>query len=79
MNAGCDHLLTSVAPTVDVIGIRILLALATIMMVWFGVHPNLSQVLCDPHRIEASQKVARRALVSTLRLGYKRYRIGFGL
>ena len=34
---GCDSLLTSVAPTIDVIGMRMLLGLATIMLVWFGV------------------------------------------
>lgn len=39
---GCDHLLTAVAPSIDVIGIRLLLALATIMLVWFGVQEALS-------------------------------------
>ena len=48
MNAGCDHLLTSVAPSVDVIGIRLLLALATIMMVWFGVQEALASAQGGP-------------------------------
>lgn len=34
---GCDQLLAGASPTIDVIGIRMLLGLATIMLVWFGV------------------------------------------
>ncbi len=39
---GCDTLLAAASPTVDVIGMRMLLGLATIMMVWFGVQEALA-------------------------------------
>src|ERR1700712_1678700 len=48
INAGCDHLLTAVAPSIDVIGMRILLSLATIMMVWFGVQEALASAHGGP-------------------------------
>lgn len=38
---GCDSLLSGVAPSIDVIGIRMLLGLATIMLVWFGIQEAL--------------------------------------
>ena len=38
---GCDSLFTGVAPSIDVIGIRMLLGLATIMLVWFGIQEAL--------------------------------------
>lgn len=38
---GCDALLSGVSPTLDVIGMRMLLGLATIMLVWFGVQEAL--------------------------------------
>ena len=42
INAGCDHLLNAVAPSIDVIGMHLLLGLATIMMVWFGIQEALA-------------------------------------
>ncbi len=48
INNGCDHLLTSIAPSVDVIGMRMLLGLATIMMVWFGVQEALASAQGGP-------------------------------
>lgn len=39
---GCQALLSGTSPTVDVIGMRMLLGLATIMMVWFGVQEALA-------------------------------------
>ena len=38
---GCDTLLTGAAPTIELIGIRMLLGLATIMLVWFGIQEAL--------------------------------------
>lgn len=34
---GCDNLTATVAPSVDALGVRMVLSLATIMLVWFGV------------------------------------------
>lgn len=48
INSGCDHLLVSVAPSVDVIGMRMLLSLATIMMVWFGIQEALASAHGGP-------------------------------
>ena len=45
---GCDALLTGASPTVDVIGMRMLLGLATIMMVWFGVQEALASAQGGP-------------------------------
>lgn len=39
----CDRLLAAGSPTIDVIGIRMVLGLATIIMVWFGVQEALGQ------------------------------------
>jgi len=38
----CDNLTTTMSPSVDAIGLHIVLALATIMMVWFGVQEALA-------------------------------------
>jgi len=38
---GCDHLTATVSPSVDALGIHMVLALATIMLVWFGVQEAL--------------------------------------
>lgn len=45
---GCDTLLAAASPTVDVIGMRMLLGLATIMMVWFGVQEALASAQGGP-------------------------------
>jgi hypothetical protein len=39
---GCDQLLTGTSPTVDVIGVHLVLSLATIMMVWFGIQEAIA-------------------------------------
>lgn len=45
---GCQSLLSGTSPTVDVIGMRMLLGLATIMMVWFGVQEALASAHGGP-------------------------------
>jgi hypothetical protein len=39
---GCDALSNSTSPTVDAIGLHVLIALATIMLVWFCVQEALA-------------------------------------
>jgi hypothetical protein len=39
---GCDNLTTTVAPSIDSLGLRMVIALATIMLVWFGVQESLA-------------------------------------
>ena len=39
---GCDTLTNSASPTIDALGLHICIALATIMLVWFGVQEALS-------------------------------------
>ncbi len=39
---GCDALTATVSPSVDALGLHIVIALATIMMVWFGVQEALA-------------------------------------
>lgn len=39
---GCDNLTATVSPSVDAIGLHMVLALATIMLVWFGVQEALA-------------------------------------
>lgn len=39
---GCDNLTATVAPSVDALGLHMVLALATIMLVWFGVQEALA-------------------------------------
>src|SRR6202789_2034711 len=39
---GCDNLTATVAPSVDALGLRMILSLATIMLVWFGVQEALA-------------------------------------
>lgn len=48
ITTGCDALLTGASPTIDVIGMRMLLGLATIMMVWFGVQEALASAHGGP-------------------------------
>jgi hypothetical protein len=38
----CQSLIASTAPTIDAIGLRIVLSLATIMLVWFGIQEALA-------------------------------------
>jgi hypothetical protein len=45
---GCDSLSNTTSPTVDAIGLHIVLALATIMMVWFGVQEALASAQGGP-------------------------------
>jgi hypothetical protein len=39
---GCENLTATVAPSVDALGLHMVLSLATIMLVWFGVQEALS-------------------------------------
>src|SRR5580704_18677488 len=39
---GCDNLTATVAPSVDSLGLHMVIALATIMLVWFGVQEALA-------------------------------------
>jgi len=39
---GCDNLTATVSPSVDALGLHMVLALATIMMVWFGIQEALA-------------------------------------
>jgi hypothetical protein len=39
---GCDALTSVASPTIDALGLHICIALATIMVVWFGVHEALA-------------------------------------
>ncbi|MEO8725448.1 MAG: hypothetical protein ABI383_04940, partial [Acidobacteriaceae bacterium] len=39
---GCQNLAATVAPSVSALGLHIVLALATMMMVWFGVQEALA-------------------------------------
>jgi hypothetical protein len=39
---GCDSLTATVAPSVDALGLHMVIALATIMLVWFGVQEALA-------------------------------------
>lgn len=41
---GCDALTSAASPTIDALGLRICIALATIMLVWFGVQESLASV-----------------------------------
>ena len=39
---GCDALTTTASPTIDALGLRMCIALATIMLAWFGVQESLA-------------------------------------
>src|SRR6202007_2609611 len=39
---GCDNLTATVAPSVDALGLHMVLSLATIMLAWFGVQEALA-------------------------------------
>ncbi len=45
---GCDTLTSTVSPSVDAVGLRICIALATIMLVWFGVQEALASASGGP-------------------------------
>lgn len=45
---GCDNLTATASPSVDALGLHMVLALATIMMVWFGVQEALASAHGDP-------------------------------
>jgi hypothetical protein len=44
----CQSLTASTAPTIDAIGLRIVISLATIMMVWFGIQEALASAQGGP-------------------------------
>lgn len=45
---GCDSLTAEAAPSVDALGLHICIALATIMLVWFGVQESLASAHGGP-------------------------------
>jgi len=45
---GCDNLTATVAPSVDALGLRMILSLATIMLVWFGIQEALASAQGGP-------------------------------
>ena len=45
---GCDSLATAAAPSIDALGLHICIALATIMLVWFGVQEALASAHGGP-------------------------------
>ena len=45
---GCDNLTATVAPSVDSLGLRMVLSLATIMLVWFGIQEALASAQGGP-------------------------------
>src|SRR5579863_5709744 len=45
---GCDNLTATVSPSVDDLGLRMVIALATIMLVWFGVQEALASAQGGP-------------------------------
>lgn len=45
---GCDALTATISPSVDALGLHMVIALATIMMVWFGVQEALASAQGGP-------------------------------
>jgi len=45
---GCDNLTATAAPSIDSLGLHMVLSLATIMMVWFGVQEALASAQGGP-------------------------------
>lgn len=45
---GCDNLTATVLPSIDSLGLRMVVALATIMLVWFGVQEALASAQGGP-------------------------------
>jgi hypothetical protein len=48
ITAACDNLTATMAPTVDALGVHIIIALATVMLVWFGVQEALASAQGGP-------------------------------
>jgi hypothetical protein len=45
---GCDNLIATVSPSVDSLGLRMVISLATIMLVWFGVQEAVASAQGGP-------------------------------
>ena len=45
---GCDNLTATVSPSIDGLGLHMVIALATIMLVWFGVQEALASAQGGP-------------------------------
>ena len=45
---GCDALTATASPSIDALGVRMCIALATIMLVWFGVQESLASAHGGP-------------------------------
>jgi TrbL/VirB6 plasmid conjugal transfer protein len=45
---GCDNLTATVSPSIDSLGLRMVIALATIMLVWFGMQEALASAQGGP-------------------------------
>lgn len=45
---GCDNLTATVSPSVDAVGLHMVIALATIMLVWFGIQEALASAHGGP-------------------------------
>ena len=45
---GCDNLTATASPSVDAVGLHMVLALATIMLVWFGIQEALASAQGGP-------------------------------
>jgi len=45
---GCENLTATVSPSIDSLGLRMVVALATIMLVWFGVQEALASAQGGP-------------------------------
>ena len=45
---GCDNLTATVSPSIDALGLHMVIALATIMLVWFGVQEALASAQGGP-------------------------------
>jgi hypothetical protein len=42
ITSACDNLTQTVAPSINALGLHIVIALATVMLVWFGVQEALA-------------------------------------
>jgi hypothetical protein len=45
---GCENLTATVSPSIDALGLRMVIALATIMLVWYGVQEALASAQGGP-------------------------------
>src|ERR1700687_3903261 len=48
ITTACDNLSQTVAPSIDTLGLHMVIALATIMLVWFGVQEALASAQGGP-------------------------------